>query len=164
MTMNTDETGVRWHRHYYRAFRPNSKNFSGENCREFGKRQLIPITGGTVSGAIEGYVVGGGVDSQVIDKNGICRLSARYAVETNDGLSFYIENNGIRRVPAEFRDRLFGDDMSFFNDIPADEVYFRTTPTFEVHHPGLQWLRESLFISSGERTASGVRLSFYRVT
>ncbi|OHV13916.1 DUF3237 domain-containing protein [Kushneria phosphatilytica] len=128
-----------------------------------GKRQLIPILNGQVSGAIEGRVLPGGVDSQIIDRHGLCRLSARYAVETREGERFYIENNGIRRIPHAWRERLFDDDMSFFNDIPPEEIYFRAVPTFEVYGERLRWLTEHLFVCSGRRTANGVFLEMYRV-
>ncbi len=41
-----------------------------------GKRQLIPIVGGSVSGQLRGHVLPGGVDSQIIEPDGTCRLSA----------------------------------------------------------------------------------------
>ncbi|WP_423823283.1 DUF3237 domain-containing protein [Salinisphaera sp. SPP-AMP-43] len=128
-----------------------------------GKRQLIPIRQGCLSGDLEGWVLPGGVDSQVIDRHGLCRLSARYAVETSDGERVYIENNGIRRVPPQWRERLFDADMSFFNDIPPEEIYFRASPTFEVYSDRLRWLTESLFVCDGQRTADGVYLDMYRV-
>lgn len=64
----------------------------------------------------------------------------------------YVENNGIRRVPAQYHDQLFADDMRFFSDIPPEAIYFRTVPTFEVDAPALSWLTTSLFICAGGRT------------
>lgn len=133
------------------------------NDRVYGKRQLIPIASGKVSGAITGEVLPGGVDSQIIDASGLCRLSARYAVKTDAGHTFYIENNGIRRVPPEWRERLFSEDMSFFSEIAPEEIYFKTTPKFEVYHASLNWLRESIFICSAQRSEKGVFLDMYRV-
>ena len=94
-----------------------------------GKRQLIPILGGSVSGQLRGHVLPGGVDSQIIEPDGTCRLSARYALQVEEG-TVYVENNGIRRVPARYHDQLFADDMRFFSTIPPEEIYFRTVPTF----------------------------------
>ncbi|ELE9728647.1 DUF3237 domain-containing protein [Enterobacter kobei] len=127
-----------------------------------GKRQLIPILHGKVSGALTGEVLQGGVDSQIIQPNGICRLSARYALRVSEG-TIYIENNGIRRVPEAFRQKLFTDDMSFFDQLSQEDIYFKTVPTFEVDVPELEWLRTSIFICSANRTSDGVRLDFYRV-
>ena len=106
-----------------------------------GKRQLIPILSGTVRGELNGHVLPGGVDSQIIEPDGTCRLSARYALQVAEG-TVYVENNGIRRVPAQYHDQLFADDMRFFSDIP---------PT------------TSLFICAGGRTQDGVMLDFYQV-
>ncbi|WP_264755362.1 DUF3237 family protein [Klebsiella pneumoniae] len=75
----------------------------------------------------------------------------------------YVENNGIRRVPAQYHDQLFADDMRFFSDIPPEAIYFRTVPTFEVDAPALSWLTTSLFICAGGRTQDGVMLDFYQV-
>ena len=80
-----------------------------------------------------------------------------------EGGTVYIENNGIRRLPEEYKERLFGDDMRFFSDIPPEAIYFRTVPTFEVDAPALRWLTTSLFICSGGRSQDGVTLDFYRV-
>lgn len=53
--------------------------------------------------------------------------------------------------------------MRFFSDIPPEDIYFRTVPTFEVDASALRWLTTSLFICSGGRTQDGVILDFYRV-
>ncbi|MCM2971930.1 DUF3237 family protein [Larsenimonas suaedae] len=127
-----------------------------------GKRQLIPILGGEVSGALEGHVLPGGVDSQFIQPDGLCRLSARYALATKDG-TVYIENNGIRRLPSAFTANLFGDDMGFFKHVPVEDIYFKATPTFEVDDPRLHWLTESVFICDAKRTPDTVNLDMYRV-
>ncbi len=131
--------------------------------KQLGKRQLIPIVSGIVSGDIQGKVLPGGIDSQIIDQDGLCRLSARYAIETQQGDTFYIENNGIRRIPEIWREKLFSDDMSFFNQIPAEDIYFKTVPTFEIYSQSLKWLTESLFICSAQRSENGVYLDMYRV-
>lgn len=134
-----------------------------ENSRESGKRQLIPINQGVVSGRLTGEVMPGGIDSQIIEPDGLCRLSARYALQTDQG-KVYIENNGIRRVPEAFRKDLFGENMRFFDAIAPQELYFRTVPQFEIYDARLNWLKESIFISTGQRTQHGVTLNFYRVT
>ncbi|EKS7429274.1 DUF3237 family protein [Enterobacter cloacae complex sp. I2] len=127
-----------------------------------GKRQLIPILHGKVCGALTGEVLQGGVDSQIIQPNGVCRLSARYALRVLEG-TIYIENNGIRRLPEAFKQKLFTDDMSFFDQLPQEDIYFKTVPVFEVDTPELEWLQTSIFICSAKRTSNGVKLDFYRV-
>lgn len=129
---------------------------------ETGKRQLIPIESGVVSGELTGHVLPGGVDSQIILPDGSCRLSARYAIQVAQGC-VYIENNGLRRIPEAYHQHLFADDMSFFSDLPPEDIYFRTIPRFEVDTPALVWLTHSLFICAGNRTRDVVMLDFYRV-
>lgn len=129
---------------------------------EGGKRQLISILEGKVSGKINGFVLPGGIDSQIIHPDGTCHLSARYGLQTEFG-PVYVENNGIRRIPAEWRNRLFDHDMSFFNDIPQQDIYFKAVPKFEVYSDELRWMTESVFICTGQRTASGVALKFYEL-
>lgn len=133
------------------------------NSHVTGKRQLIPILSGKVSGRLTGEVLPGGVDSQIVEPNGVCRLSARYALKVSEG-TVYIENNGIRTVPAEFKHLLFTEDMRFFNQILPSDIYFKTVPVFEVDSPELEWLRTAIFICSASRTADGVKLDFYRVS
>ncbi|SDH54689.1 Protein of unknown function [Vibrio xiamenensis] len=132
------------------------------NSPTTGKRQLIPIQSGSVCGSIEGEVLPGGIDSQIIDPNGICRLSARYALKLSNG-TVYIENNGIRTVPEAYRAMLFSDDMSFFSELEPQDIYFKAVPSFEVDTPELSWLTESIFVCSGRRTQDGVMLDFYQV-
>lgn len=129
---------------------------------EGGKRQLISILEGKVSGKINGFVLPGGIDSQIIQPDGTCHLSARYGLQTEHG-TVYVENNGIRRIPVEWRHRLFDQDMSFFNDIPAQDIYFKAVPTFEVYSEALRWMTESVFVCSGQRSAQGVSLKFYEL-
>lgn len=129
---------------------------------EGGKRQLISILEGKVSGKINGFVLPGGIDSQIIQPDGTCHLSARYGLQTEHG-TVYVENNGIRRIPVEWRHRLFDQDMSFFNDIPAEDIYFKAVPTFEVYSEALRWMTESVFVCSGQRSAQGVSLKFYEL-
>lgn len=129
---------------------------------EGGKRQLISILEGKVSGRLKGFVLPGGIDSQIIHPDGTCHLSARYGLQTDQG-TVYVENNGIRRIPAEWRKRLFDEDMSFFNQIPQEDIYFKAVPKFEVYSDALRWMTESIFICTGQRTAEGVSLKFYEL-
>lgn len=129
---------------------------------EGGKRQLIAILEGKVSGRLTGSVLPGGIDSQIVHPDGTCHLSARYGLQTDQGC-VYIENNGIRRIPEAWRSQLFGEDMSFFNQIPQEAIYFKAVPKFEVYSEALRWMTESIFICTGQRTAEGVSLKFYEL-
>lgn len=127
-----------------------------------GKRQLIPIVGGSVSGQLRGHVLPGGVDSQIIEPDGHLQ-AVRPLCPAGGGRHSLcgktMASAGCRPVSCQ----LFADDMRFFSDIPPEAIYFRTVPTFEVDAPALSWLTTSLFICAGGRTQDGVMLDFYQV-
>lgn len=124
-----------------------------------GRRQLIPILSGKLIGeGIEGTVLPGGIDSQIIRPNGICELSARYGVQLSDGETIYIENNGIRTVPEEYVEKVKNGEF-----INPDLYYFKTTPRFEVYNSKYRWLTTSLFICSAKRLPTKVLLNFYMI-
>jgi len=61
-----------------------------------GLRQLIPIVGGEVSGPmLEGEVVPGGADWQLVRPDGVLELDARYTVRASDGALIHVRNRGI---------------------------------------------------------------------
>ncbi|MGG1220351.1 DUF3237 domain-containing protein [Priestia endophytica] len=123
-----------------------------------GRRQFIPIKGGKIIGEINGNIIDGGADSQIIRANGRTDLSARYVIETNDGELIYIENNGIRQVSERFRDRASKGEI-----IDPEHVYFRTVPTFETSSEKYEWLENSLFVGAALRTETKVVLDIYKV-
>ncbi len=136
----------------------------GQDGKE-GRRQLIPITGGTLLGTpqgdhpeLRGSVLPGGVDSQVIRPDGVCQLSARYAVRLENGLSFYIENNGIRTVPEEAVEAVLRGEF-----VDPSLYYFCTKPEFECYSPELNWLKTRLFVCAAQRLPDQVIIRYYSV-
>jgi hypothetical protein len=57
-----------------------------------GTRNIIPITGGRLSGRLSGSVLPGGADYQLLGSS--ARLDARYALATNDGEYILVRNCG----------------------------------------------------------------------
>ena len=133
----------------------------GQNNKN-GRRQFIPITGGTLSGfdingqPMSGMVLPGGVDSQVIRPDGKCELSARYAVRLDDGSSFYIENNGIRTVPEEYVEMVLRGEF-----IDPSLYYFATVPKFELYSDSLQWMENKVFVCKAIREPDAVKIRYY---
>src|SRR5271165_3948301 len=72
----------------------------------FGLRRTVPITGGTLSGAISGRVLPGGADWQVVESDCLTFVDARYVIETEDGTRIEVRNRGIRHGPQDVIDRL----------------------------------------------------------
>lgn len=133
---------------------------TGLNSR--GRRRIIPITGGTVSGRVNGAVLAGGADFQLVVSDTCADLDARYLLQLNDpawpGAHVFVQNRALRRGSAE-------DITKLVRGEPVDPaaVYFRCAPTFEVSHPALAWLTESLFVGTGARIPDRVEMRFFRV-
>jgi hypothetical protein len=128
-----------------------------------GRRRIIPITGGTVSGPrLTGHVLPGGADFQLVVSETAADLDARYMIAL-DGPDFagehvFVQNRALRRGSAADIARLVRGE-------PVDPaaIYFRCVPTFEVSSARLAWLTDSIFIGTGARFPDRVDMSFYRV-
>lgn len=59
-----------------------------------GKRRIIPIKGGTVTGRIEGTIEAGGADWSLQRDDGTSTVSATYPIRTSDGAVLTITNQG----------------------------------------------------------------------
>ncbi len=82
-----------------------------------GRRRIIPITGGRIDGArLQGTVLPGGADWQIVRTDGVADLDARYTVKSDDGALIYVSNRGLRHGPPEVLAQLArGEDVD-----PAD--------------------------------------------
>jgi Protein of unknown function (DUF3237) len=125
-----------------------------------GLRRMIPITGGTVTGArVNGKVLAGGADFQLILDGGTqAHLDARYVIELDDGSRVFVQNTALRVASLENSQRIMNGQP-----VNPDEIYFRCQPKLEATTPEWAWLSGSQFIGSGRRAPDGVFLSFYRV-
>lgn len=123
-----------------------------------GRRRLIPILSGQVTGMIEGDLLPGGVDSQIIRPDGKTDLSARYVIRTYDDELIYIENNGIRQVSEPYRQQAAAGEI-----IAPEHVYFRTVPVFETSSTRYSWLHDRIFVGSATRLPDAVMLDIYEV-
>ena len=125
-----------------------------------GLRRMIPITGGTVTGArVNGKVLAGGADFQLILGGGTqAHLDARYVIELGDGSRVFVQNTALRVASLENSQRIMNGQP-----VNPDEVYFRCQPKLEATTPQWAWLSESQFIGVGRRAPDGVFMSFYRV-
>lgn len=124
-----------------------------------GRRQLIPIIGGELTGeGLHGVVLPGGVDSQIIRPDGLCEVSARYGVRLDDGTSFYVQNDGIRTVPPDFAPVVLRGGF-----VDPELYYFCTKPVFEIYDSRLSWLREKVFLCAATRLPDEVHLDYFSV-
>jgi hypothetical protein len=99
-----------------------------------GTRNIIPITGGTVSGRFSGKVLAGGADYQLIGSS--TKLDARYTLLSNDGEYVIVRNCG---------------------------PFGALIPQFEARKGGTYaYLNENKYLSSDPGTGGGgVSITFY---
>ena len=124
-----------------------------------GRRRIVPITGGTFEGAhLRGTVLPGGADWQLIQADGFTHLDSRYVLQTDAGDLVTVQNAGIRRADPEVMRQLLAGQA-----VDPSLVYFRTVATFETTSAALRWLTQSIFVATGERYPSEVRIQFSRL-
>ena len=124
-----------------------------------GRRQLIPILSGIIKGKnFKGKVLPWGIDSQIIRPDGKCELSARYAIQLNDGAAIYIENNGIRTVSDKYVEAVKAGKF-----VDPNAYYFRTVPTFETYEKKYKWMMNCIFVCYTTRLPENVLLKFYKI-
>ncbi len=124
-----------------------------------GRRRVIHITGGRFAGPrLKGIVVPGGADWQVIRPDGVTELTALYELKTDDGTLIHVTNRGLRRGPAEVMQRLARGES-----VDPESYYFRTVPVFEAPSGTHDWLNRSIFVATGARSASEVRVRVFEL-
>ncbi|MFC3097022.1 DUF3237 domain-containing protein [Alteraurantiacibacter palmitatis] len=124
-----------------------------------GTRRIIPIIGGSASGPrLSGRILNVGADWQTVNANGVAELDARYAIETAEGAVIEVVSQGIRQASAEVAARIAAGE-----DVPTSEYYMRTAIRLDSGHPDYAWVNSSLFLATGGKVGSTVRLSVYRV-
>jgi hypothetical protein len=124
-----------------------------------GRRRIIDIAGGTVTGPrLTGSVVPGGADWQYVRGDGVIELEARYCIRTGDGTEIAVINRGLRRAAPEIMER-----MSRGEAVDPALVYFRTVPVFEAPAGPYAWLNESVFLATAARFPDTVRIKVFEV-
>lgn len=124
-----------------------------------GHRRIINITGGSVTGPrLQGRILPGGADWQVLRADGTADLHARYTVQADDGALIYVQNVGYRYAKPDVLARMQGGQV-----VAPDEYYFMTTPRFETSDPRHEWLNRTVVVAEAAREPDCVRLRFYAV-
>jgi hypothetical protein len=124
-----------------------------------GRRRVIPILGGTFEGArLTGRVLGGANDYQIIRRDGVLELQARYVIETTSKALIYVENTGMRDGPADLLAAQARGEL-----VDPKLIYFRAIPRFETAAPEYQWLTRRIFVSAGARFPDRVEIAFFEL-
>ena len=124
-----------------------------------GLRRVIPISGGTVAGPeLNGRILPAGADFQLITSETSSDLDARYVIETGDGDRLFVMNAAYRTGSAEDIAALVRGE-----EVPAERIYFRCSPRFEVAGDRWAWLESTVVIGSGRREPDRVLIDLWRV-
>ena len=124
-----------------------------------GERRVVAIVGGTFEGPeLRGTVLAGGADWQIVRRDGVLDLDARYALKEERGGLVRVTSQGYRHGAPEILAALARGD-----DVDPGKYFFRTVMRFESGAPYLEWLNKTIALASAERKARKVLLSAYRV-
>jgi hypothetical protein len=122
-----------------------------------GHRRIIPVVGGTVTGAFTGVILPGGADWQAVRADGSIEIDGRYSARGEDGSLLYIRAKGVRSGDPEVLESLLLGE-----DVDPVAYYFRAALTLEsAAHPEFE---RSVFVASYVREAARVRYVAYRLT
>jgi hypothetical protein len=125
----------------------------------YGERRIINILGGTVEGPkLNGKVLPGGADWQIVRADGVVHLNACYTIETDTGGQILVDAEGYRHGPPEVMAALARDET-----VDPQRYYFRTLMRFETADPGAAWLNRILAIGRGARANRQVRIEVFEV-
>jgi len=125
----------------------------------YGERRIINILGGTVDGPkLNGKILPGGADWQIVRADGVVDLRARYTVESDAGGHILVNSEGLRHGPPEIMAALARDET-----VDPTLYYFRAFMRFETADPAASWLNRILAIGRGSRENRAVRIEVYEV-
>ena len=124
-----------------------------------GLRRIVEILEGSVHGpSLNGKILPGGADWQILRTDGVAELHAHYVLQTDDGVLIQVRNRGLRHGPDEVLRRIAEGDR-----VDPSEYYFRACPMFEAPTGRYDWLNRNIFVAKAEREATQVILQVFRV-
>lgn len=117
-----------------------------------GRRQAIPITGGTFAGpGISGRIIPGGADDQLVRADGAVVIDADYFLETDDHVVIHVHNVGLIVPPKT----------------AGAAAYAWCAPRFDAPAGKYGWLNDAIFVSKlspgGDKDHPAVRVTIYKV-
>jgi len=129
----------------------------GQTAR--GHRRIVDILGGEVAGPmLEGEILPGGADWQIVRPDGTIEVVARYTIRSRSGALVYVQNDGLRVASPEILARMSRGEL-----VPFDSYHFRTAPRFETAEPSLKALERATFVGVAARTPDRVAIGFHEV-
>ncbi len=123
-----------------------------------GERRRVDILGGTFEGPrMKGTVVPG-ADWQLLRKDGVLELDARYALRDASGALVHVLSQGMRHGPPDVMARLARGE-----NVDASSYFFRSVMRFETSAPALEFLNRTIAVATAERKARKVELTAFAI-
>jgi hypothetical protein len=115
-----------------------------------GKRNIVPITGGTFEGPrLKGKILPGGWDWQLASPGGCFTIHADYMIQTDDGVIINVRNVGTQCKSTD-----------------GKEGALLTSPAFEAPKGKYDWLNGGVYVGTLEGASlngtPAVRIRFYK--
>jgi hypothetical protein len=124
-----------------------------------GERRVVGILGGTFEGpGMRGEVLPGGADWQIVRRDGVLDLDARYALKEQGNGLIRVISQGYRHGPPEVLAALARGE-----NVDQSEYFFRTVMRFETGAPYLESLNKTIAVATAERRAKQVLLTAYKL-
>jgi Protein of unknown function (DUF3237) len=124
-----------------------------------GERRVIGILGGTFEGpGMRGEILPGGADWQIVRKDGVLDLDARYALKEQGGGLIRVVSQGYRHGSQEILAALARGE-----EVDPAKYFFRTVMRFETGAPYLESLNKTIAVATAERKARQVLLTAYKL-
>ena len=124
-----------------------------------GERRVVGILGGTFEGPeMRGEVLPGGADWQIVRKDGVLDLDARYALKDQAGGIIRVVSQGYRHGSPEVLEALARGEH-----VDPSRYFFRTIMRFETGAPYLESLNKTIAVATAERKARQVLLTAYKL-
>ena len=125
-----------------------------------GERRVVAFDGGTFEGRddVRGTIAPGGVDWQLVRRDGVIEIDAHYVLVTDRGETIEVRSTGLRNVRPEVAARIAGGEQ-----VSPSEYYFRTHVRLSTSAVRLAWMNDVLAVSTGERRRITVRIHVHEV-
>jgi hypothetical protein len=118
-----------------------------------GERRVVAIHGGSFEGpALRGTILPG-ADWQLMRRDGVLEIDARYALREEGGGIVQVVSQGYRHGPPEVLAALGRGET-----VDPGRYFFRTVMRFETGDARLAWLNRTIAVAAGERRARQVLL------
>jgi hypothetical protein len=123
-----------------------------------GERRVVPIFGGTFEGPDMRGEVLPGADWQIVRRDGVLDLDARYGLREQGGGLVRVLSQGYRHGSGEVLAALARGE-----DVDPATYFFRTVMRFETGADDLAALNRTIAVATARRTARQVLLTAYRL-